>query len=121
MPLVIYAKREVGQWVGHLFVSQDQSAEYWETQRLAGGTIHSQRQQDQLTPEIARGKGKNISNKNQGYLTSSEQSSPTTESLEYNNTLENQESILKSYLMKRIESFKENNNNSLKEIQGNTR
>ena len=65
---------------------------------------------------MARGKGKNISNRNQGYLASSEPSSPTTASPEYTNTPENQESVLKSYLMKIIESFKEDINNSLKEI-----
>jgi esterase/lipase len=51
---------------------------------------------------------------------SSEPSSSITESLEYTNTHENQESVLKSYLMKIIESFKEDINNSLKEIQENT-
>jgi hypothetical protein len=70
---------------------------------------------------MAKGKSETVNNKSQYTWAPSEQSSPTTESLEYNNTLENQESILKSYLIKRIESFKENNNNSLKEIQGNTR
>jgi hypothetical protein len=36
------------------------------------------------------------------------------------NTPENQESVLKSYLMKIIEPFKEEINNSLKEIKENT-
>jgi hypothetical protein len=49
-----------------------------------------------------------------------ELSSPTIASLEYTNTPENLESVLKSYLMKIIESFKEDINNSLKEIQENT-
>ena len=44
----------------------------------------------------------------------------TTANPEYTNTPENQESVLKSYLMKIIESFKEDINNSLKEIQENT-
>jgi hypothetical protein len=39
---------------------------------------------------------------------------------EYSNTSENQECVLKSYLMKIIVSFKENINNSLKEKQENT-
>jgi len=43
--------------------------------------------------------------------------SPTTAILEYTNTHENQEVDLKSYLMKIIESFKEDINNSMKEIQ----
>jgi chromosome segregation ATPase len=50
---------------------------------------------------------------------SSEPSSPITASHEYN-TPENQEADLKSYLMKIIESFKKDINNSLKEIQENT-
>jgi DNA replication initiation complex subunit (GINS family) len=52
--------------------------------------------------------------------TSSEPSSPTTASPEYTKIPENQESVLKSYLMKIIESFKEDINNSLKELQENT-
>jgi hypothetical protein len=38
----------------------------------------------------------------------------------HSNTPENQESVLKCYLIKIIESFKENINSSLKEIQENT-
>ena len=51
---------------------------------------------------------------------SSEPSSSTTGSPEYFNTLEIQGTDLKSYLMKIIESFKEDINNSLKKIQENT-
>ena len=51
---------------------------------------------------------------------SSEPSSPTTASPEYTNISENQESVLKSYLMNLIEFFKEDVNNSVKEIQENT-
>ena len=43
-----------------------------------------------------------------------------TASTEYSNIPENQKADLKSYLMKTIESFKEDINNSLKEIQENT-
>jgi hypothetical protein len=46
-------------------------------------------------------------------------SSLNTESPEYTNTPKNQEADLKSYLMKIIESFKEDINNSLKEVQEN--
>jgi hypothetical protein len=46
-------------------------------------------------------------------------SSPTTAIPEYTNIPENQNSVLKSYLMKITESFKEDINNSLKEIQAN--
>ena len=65
---------------------------------------------------MARVKGKNISNKNQGYLASSEPSSPTTAIPGYPNTLEKQD---KSHLMMMIENFKKDINNSLKEIQEN--
>jgi hypothetical protein len=51
---------------------------------------------------------------------SPEPSSPTTASPGYANTPEHQESVLKPYLMKIIKSFKEDINNSLKEIQENT-
>jgi hypothetical protein len=69
---------------------------------------------------MARSKGKNISNRNQGYLASSEPSSPTTASPGYPNTPEKQDSDLKSHFMMMIEEFKKGINNSLKEIQENT-
>ena len=65
------------------------------------------------------GKSKNVSNRNQDYLASSEPNSPTTASPGYPNTPEKQDSDLKSHLMMMIEDFKDINN-SLKEIQGNT-
>jgi hypothetical protein len=65
---------------------------------------------------MARGKGKNINNRNQGYLVLSEHSSPTKVSPEYSNTLEKQDSDLKSQLIVMIEYFKEDVNNSLKQI-----
>ena len=65
---------------------------------------------------MARGKGKNISNRNQGYLASSELSSPTTTSPGCTNTPEKQDSDLKSLLMMTIEDFTKYINNSLKEI-----
>jgi hypothetical protein len=46
--------------------------------------------------------------------------SPTTAIHEYMNTPENQKSGIKSYLMKIVESFKEDMNNLLKVIQENT-
>ena len=52
--------------------------------------------------QIVRGKGKNISNRNQGYLGSSEHSFPTTASPGYSNTKEKQNSDLKSHLMMMI-------------------
>jgi methyltransferase-like protein len=63
---------------------------------------------------------KSISNRSQYTWASSEPSSPTTASPEYTNTPENQVADLKSYFMKIIYSFKEDINNSLKEIQENT-
>ena len=71
---------------------------------------------------MARGKCKNIRNRNQGYLASSEHRSLTTANLGYPNTLESQESDFKkkSHLMMMIEDFKKNINNLLKEIQENT-
>jgi hypothetical protein len=80
---------------------------------------------DRLQPEIARagstrdnqmtgGKFKNISNRNQGHLASSETNSPIIASPEYTITLEKQDSDLKSLLMMVIEDFKKDINNSLK-------
>ena len=69
---------------------------------------------------MVRGTGKNISNRNQGYLASSESPSSTTASPGYPNTPEKQDSDLKSHLMMVIENFKKDINNSLKEIQENT-
>jgi hypothetical protein len=68
---------------------------------------------------MAGGKPKNISNRNQGYLASSEPNSPTIASPRHTITLEKQGSDLKT-LMMMIEDFKKDINNSLKEIQENT-
>jgi hypothetical protein len=69
---------------------------------------------------MVRGKCKNKSNRNQGYLASSEPSSPIIASPGYPNTPEKQDSDLKSHLMMMIGDFKKDINNSLKEIQENT-
>ena len=69
---------------------------------------------------MAGGKHKNISNRNKGYLTSSEPNSPTIASSGYTITQEKQDLDLKSLLMTMIEDFKKDINNSLKEIQENT-
>jgi hypothetical protein len=69
---------------------------------------------------MAKGKHKNISNRNQGYLSSSEPSSPSTVSPGYHKTPEKQDSDSKSHLMMMIEDFKKDINNSVKEIQENT-
>jgi hypothetical protein len=71
--------------------------------------------------QMSRGKGKNINNRNQGYLASSESSSPTTASPGYPNKPEKQDSDLKSHpMMMMIEDFKKDINNSLKELQEKT-
>jgi hypothetical protein len=65
---------------------------------------------------MVKGKCKTTSNRSQNMWASSEPCSPNTAISEYTNTPENQESALKSYLMKIIEFFKEDINKSLKEI-----
>ena len=65
------------------------------------------------------GKWKNISNRNQGYLASSEPSSPTIASLGYTITPEKQDLDLKITSHVSINQ-KKYINNSLKEIQVNT-
>jgi hypothetical protein len=69
---------------------------------------------------MAKGKHKNLTNRNQKYTASSEPSSPTTANPAYPNTAEKQDMDLKSHLMMLIENFKKDINNSLKEIQENT-
>jgi chromosome segregation ATPase len=70
--------------------------------------------------QLVRGKSKNVSNRNQGYLASSKPSSFTMVSLGYQNTPEKQDFDLKSHFTMMIEHFKKVINNSLKEIQKNT-
>ena len=62
---------------------------------------------------MAGGKGKNRSNRTQGYMASSEPNSPTIASHGYTITPEKQGMDLKSLLMMMMEDFK-------KEIQENT-
>jgi hypothetical protein len=69
---------------------------------------------------MSRGKPKTKSTRSQYAWASSEPSSPTTANPKHSNTQQNQEADLKSYPLKIIESFKENINNLLKEIQENT-
>jgi hypothetical protein len=70
---------------------------------------------------MAGDKCKNRSNRNQGYLASSEPNSPTIASPGYTITLEKQDLYLKSLLMMMIEDFKKVINNSLEEVQKNTK
>ena len=69
---------------------------------------------------MAKGKCKNLTNRNQGYMASSEPNSSTTASHGYPNTPEKQDLDLKSHRMMLIEQFKKDVNNSFKEIQENT-
>ena len=65
---------------------------------------------------MAGGKHKNRSNRNQGYLASSEPNSPTIASPGYTILQEKQDKDLKSLLMIRMDDFKKEINNTLKEI-----
>jgi hypothetical protein len=69
---------------------------------------------------MAGGKLKNRSNRNQGYLASTEPNSPIIASPGYTITPEKQNMDLKSLLMMMMEDHKKDINNSLKEIQENT-
>jgi hypothetical protein len=69
---------------------------------------------------MAKGKHKNLTNRNQDHSATSELSTSTTESPGYPNTPKNKDTNLKSYLMMLVEDFKKDINISLKEIQENT-
>jgi hypothetical protein len=69
---------------------------------------------------MAKGTHKDISNRNQGYLALSEPSSPPTVNPGCSNTLEKQDSDLKSHLMMMIEEFKKDIKNTFKDMQENT-
>ena len=67
---------------------------------------------------MVRGKQRNLSNRNEDYLASSEPSSPTKANPGYPNTLENQYLDLKShFMMMMVEEFKKDINNSLKKYR----
>jgi hypothetical protein len=69
---------------------------------------------------MVKGKHKNIIIGSPYNMDPSEPVSPTTAIPGYLNTPEEQDCDLKSYFMKMIKAFKEDINNSLKEIQENT-
>ena len=69
--------------------------------------------------QMAGGRHKDISNRNQGHVASSEPNSSTIEYDGYTITLEKQDSDLKSLLMMMMEDLKKDINNSLEEIQEN--
>jgi chromosome segregation ATPase len=69
---------------------------------------------------MAKGRCKNLTNRNQDHLASSEPSTPNSASPGHPNTPENRDMDLKAYLMMMVEDIKKDFNNSLKEIQENT-
>jgi hypothetical protein len=69
---------------------------------------------------MAKGKQKNLTNRNQDHSPSSEHNNPTSPSPEHPNTPEKLDPDLKAYLMMIVEDIKKDFNNSLKEIQENT-
>ena len=69
---------------------------------------------------MAKGKRKNLTNRNQDHSPSSECSTPTPPSPGNPKTPEKQDLDLKAYLMMMVEDIKKDFNNSLKEIQEDT-
>jgi chromosome segregation ATPase len=69
---------------------------------------------------MAKGKRKNLTNRNQDCSSLSEPSTPTSASPGYPNTPKKQDLDSKSYLIMLVEDLKKGINNSLKEIQENT-
>ena len=90
------------------------------TMRITGRTSFSQRADSTRNNQMAGGKHKNISNRNQDYLASSEPNSSTTASPGYTITPEEQDLNVKSLLMLIMGDFKEDLNNSLKKIEDKT-
>ena len=66
---------------------------------------------------MAKGRLKNLINKNKDHSSSSEPSTPTSASPGHPNTPKNLDPYLKAYLMMMVEDIKKVFNNSLKEIQ----
>ena len=69
---------------------------------------------------MAKGKHKNLTNRNQDHSPSSEPSTLTSPSPGHPNTPEKLDLDLKAYLMMMVDDIKKDFNNSLKEIQENT-
>jgi gas vesicle protein len=69
---------------------------------------------------MAKGKRKNLTNRNQGHSSSSERSTPSPPRPGHPNTPKKIDLDLKAYLMMMVEDIKKDFNNSLKEIQENT-
>ena len=69
---------------------------------------------------MAKGRRKNLTNKNQDHSSSSVPSTPTSASPGHHNTPKNLDPDLTAYLIMMVEDIKKVFNNSLKEIQENT-
>ena len=69
---------------------------------------------------MAKGKRKNLTNRNQDHSPSAEPSTPTSPSPGHPNTTEKLDRDLKAYLMMMVEDIKKDYNNSFKETQENT-
>jgi hypothetical protein len=69
---------------------------------------------------MAKGKCKNLTNRNQDYSLLSELSTPTSARPGNPNTPKKLDLDLKAYLMMMVEDIKKDFNNSIKEIQENT-
>ena len=69
---------------------------------------------------MAKGKCKNLTNRNQDHSPSSEHSTPTSASPGHPNKPKKLDLDLKAYLMMMVEDIKKDFNNSLKEIQEHT-
>jgi hypothetical protein len=69
---------------------------------------------------MAKGKHKNLTDRNQDHSPSSEPSTPTSARPGYPNTPKKRDPDLKAYLMMMVEDIKKDFYNSLKEIQENT-
>jgi hypothetical protein len=69
---------------------------------------------------MAKGKHKNLTNRNQDHSPLSEPSTTTSARPGYPNTAKKIDPDLKAYLMMMLEDIKKDFNNSLKEIQKNT-
>jgi hypothetical protein len=70
--------------------------------------------------QMAKGKCKNLTNRNQDHSQSSEPSTPNSHSPGHPDTPEKLDLDLKAYLLMMVEDIKKAFNNSLKEIQENT-
>ena len=70
--------------------------------------------------QIAKGKRKNLTIRNQDHSQSSEPRTPTSPNRGHPNTPEKLDPDLKTYLMMMVEDIKKDFNNSLKEIHENT-